>query len=210
VTTIHPGGGVISGREQVGRAGRRASPGGAPLRRPPGPLGRPLRPAPRPHSEACRPRPPPPPRSGPPRAWPRAPARQVMDSWRAILKGVRPRAFRIEVVDVRVFASDGHGWVTCTEVVDADESQGRRVALGGVRVVFRGFWCVFRGLGRAYTVAQAAAYAIRTSAAGAPQPGGAREGRGPATGTTATTVAPSPLPPPPARPRPQDDRDQRV
>jgi hypothetical protein len=52
----------------------------------------------------------------------------VLESWRAILRGVRPRAFRISVEDVRVFASDSSGWVTCVEVVEADDSQGRTVA----------------------------------------------------------------------------------
>ncbi|GBG00627.1 hypothetical protein Rsub_13381 [Raphidocelis subcapitata] len=53
---------------------------------------------------------------------------QVMESWRAVLKGVRPRAFRIAIEDVRVWASDASGVVTCTEVVDADDSQGRTIA----------------------------------------------------------------------------------
>jgi hypothetical protein len=48
-----------------------------------------------------------------------------MDSWKAILKNVRPRAFRISLDDVRVFASDGHGFVTCVEVMDADDTKGR-------------------------------------------------------------------------------------
>lgn len=52
----------------------------------------------------------------------------VMESWRATLRGVRPNAFRITVNDVRVFASESHGWVTCTEVVEADDSRGRTVA----------------------------------------------------------------------------------
>lgn len=50
---------------------------------------------------------------------------QVIESWRAILRGVRPRAFRIKIEDVRVWAGDASGYVTCTEVVEADESQGR-------------------------------------------------------------------------------------
>ena len=49
----------------------------------------------------------------------------VMESWRTILAGVRPRAFRIELEDVRVYATDAHGYVTCVEVVDADDSAGR-------------------------------------------------------------------------------------
>lgn len=53
---------------------------------------------------------------------------QVMESWRSILRGVRPGAFQITVEDVRVFATDASGFVTCTEVVEADDSQGRTVA----------------------------------------------------------------------------------
>jgi translation initiation factor 2A len=44
---------------------------------------------------------------------------------------VRPRAFRITVEDVRVFASDSSGFVTCTEVVDADDSEGRWAGVRG-------------------------------------------------------------------------------
>ena len=51
-----------------------------------------------------------------------------MDSWRAILQGVRPRAFRISVEDVRVAAGDASGFVTCVEVVETDDSKGRWVA----------------------------------------------------------------------------------
>ncbi|KAG1673080.1 hypothetical protein FOA52_013149 [Chlamydomonas sp. UWO 241] len=49
----------------------------------------------------------------------------VMESWRTILAGVRPRAFRIDLEDVRVFAGQGVGYVTCVEIVDADDSAGR-------------------------------------------------------------------------------------
>lgn len=49
----------------------------------------------------------------------------VMESWRSILAGVRPRAFRIDLEDVRVFATDNSGFVTCVEIVDADDSAGR-------------------------------------------------------------------------------------
>eukprot|EP00197_Chlamydomonas_leiostraca_P011393 CAMPEP_0202867756 /NCGR_PEP_ID=MMETSP1391-20130828/9606_1 /ASSEMBLY_ACC=CAM_ASM_000867 /TAXON_ID=1034604 /ORGANISM="Chlamydomonas leiostraca, Strain SAG 11-49" /LENGTH=211 /DNA_ID=CAMNT_0049547819 /DNA_START=20 /DNA_END=655 /DNA_ORIENTATION=+ len=52
----------------------------------------------------------------------------VMDSWKAVLKNIRPRAFRISLEDVRVYASDGQGYVTCVEVMDADDSKGRIVA----------------------------------------------------------------------------------
>jgi hypothetical protein len=48
-----------------------------------------------------------------------------MDSWAAILKGIRPNAFKIHVEDVRVFAlSDSHGLVTCVEAMDADDARG--------------------------------------------------------------------------------------
>ena len=70
---------------------------------------------------------------------------QVMDSWRSILKGVRPRAFKITIEDVRVFASDTSGFVTCTEVVEADDSQGRWV---GGTVVFQGCGGNWEGMGR--------------------------------------------------------------
>jgi translation initiation factor 2A len=53
----------------------------------------------------------------------------VLDSWRALLRGVRPRAFRIDLEDVRVAAAEGGlGFVTCVEVIDADDSVGRIVA----------------------------------------------------------------------------------
>lgn len=53
----------------------------------------------------------------------------VMESWAAILRGVRPNAFKIGLEDVRVFAlSDSQGLVTCLEVMDADDSRGRAVA----------------------------------------------------------------------------------
>jgi hypothetical protein len=50
-------------------------------------------------------------------------------SWRAILSGVRPGAFRISAEDVRVvIAGDDVGVVTCVEVVEADDGRGRTVA----------------------------------------------------------------------------------
>ena len=52
-----------------------------------------------------------------------------MESWKTILAGVRPRAFRIDLEDVRVHAVDSYGFVTCIEVVDADDSTGRCVRL---------------------------------------------------------------------------------
>lgn len=52
----------------------------------------------------------------------------VMESWRKVLKNVRPRAFKIELEDVRVYASEDSAYVTCVELVDADDSQGRIVA----------------------------------------------------------------------------------
>lgn len=146
VQTIHPGAGVISGREQVGL---RQPLGGAPARPPPAPrllagrallLGR-LDLSHAEHMPVC---------ALGARRWhvaahqklailnatrapaPSAPAigiqTQVIDSWRSILKGVRPRAFKITVEDVRVFAGDSSGFVTCMEVVEADDSQGRCAA----------------------------------------------------------------------------------
>lgn len=51
---------------------------------------------------------------------------QVMESWAAILRGVRPNAFKIDLEDIRVFAlSETQGLVTCVEVMDADDSRGR-------------------------------------------------------------------------------------
>jgi hypothetical protein len=50
----------------------------------------------------------------------------VIESWRTILRGVRPNAFKLSLEGVRVFAlSETHGLVTCVEVIDADESTGR-------------------------------------------------------------------------------------
>ncbi|GLI68139.1 hypothetical protein VaNZ11_012475 [Volvox africanus] len=53
---------------------------------------------------------------------------QVMDSWRAILRNVRPGAFKVKLEDVRVFAREDMGFVTCVEIIDADDSEGRIVA----------------------------------------------------------------------------------
>lgn len=52
----------------------------------------------------------------------------VMESWAQIMKGIRPRAFNISIQDVRVYATETHGTVTCTEIMDADESRGRCAA----------------------------------------------------------------------------------
>jgi hypothetical protein len=53
---------------------------------------------------------------------------QVLESWAAILRGVRPNAFKITLEDVRVCAlSETTGLVTCVEVVEADDSKGRWV-----------------------------------------------------------------------------------
>lgn len=48
---------------------------------------------------------------------------------------MRPRAFRLSLEDVRVFApsAEGVAYVTCVEVIDADDSQGRCV---GAEVLF--------------------------------------------------------------------------
>lgn len=60
-----------------------------------------------------------------------------MDSWRSVLANIRPRAFRIDLEDVRISASDNHGYVTCVEVINADDSKGRwgagQGAWGGAR-----------------------------------------------------------------------------
>eukprot|EP00955_Chlamydomonas_euryale_P033678 349608-Chlamydomonas_euryale.AAC.9 len=69
----------------------------------------------------------------------------VMESWKSILAGVRPRAFRIELQDVRVFAADGMGFVTCVEVVDADDSAGRALRVLAWR--WAGAGCEGMGLG---------------------------------------------------------------
>ncbi|GLC40838.1 hypothetical protein PLESTB_000017100 [Pleodorina starrii] len=53
---------------------------------------------------------------------------QVMDSWRAIMRNVRPGAFKVKLEDVRVFAREDMGFVTCVEIIDADDSSGRIVA----------------------------------------------------------------------------------
>jgi translation initiation factor 2A len=50
---------------------------------------------------------------------------QVMASWRTVLQGVRPRAFKIELEDVRIWANETTGFVTCVEVIDTDDSEGR-------------------------------------------------------------------------------------
>ncbi|KAF5835313.1 hypothetical protein DUNSADRAFT_7593 [Dunaliella salina] len=49
----------------------------------------------------------------------------VMDSWRSVLTNIRPRTFMIDLEDVRVCASDNHAFVTCVEIINADESKGR-------------------------------------------------------------------------------------
>ncbi|PNH08063.1 Eukaryotic translation initiation factor 2A [Tetrabaena socialis] len=53
---------------------------------------------------------------------------QVMESWRTVLRGVRPGAFKVKLEDVRVYAREDAGFVTCVEVIDADDSTGRIVA----------------------------------------------------------------------------------
>ena len=49
-------------------------------------------------------------------------AGQVMESWRMILRG---RGMSIDILDVRVFAGESAGFVTCTEVMEAGDSRGR-------------------------------------------------------------------------------------
>lgn len=48
-----------------------------------------------------------------------------MDSWKAILRSVRPGAFKIQIDDVRIWAGETSGFVTCTEAIDADDQDGR-------------------------------------------------------------------------------------
>lgn len=48
----------------------------------------------------------------------------VLQSWRLALSGSR---LKVKLEDVRIFATDTHGFVTCVEVVDASDSQGRQV-----------------------------------------------------------------------------------
>ena len=52
---------------------------------------------------------------------------KVLESWRAVLIGVRPGAFKLDVEECRVFARGDHGVVTCMEVIDNDDSIGRCV-----------------------------------------------------------------------------------
>lgn len=60
---------------------------------------------------------------------------QVLESWAAILRGVRPNAFKITLEDVRVCAlSETTGLVTCVEVVEADDSKGRWVRQRSMRL----------------------------------------------------------------------------
>lgn len=44
----------------------------------------------------------------------------VIESWGLVLSGTR---MKIKLEDVRVFATDTMGYVTCVEVVDANDSQ---------------------------------------------------------------------------------------
>ncbi|GFR49368.1 hypothetical protein Agub_g11394 [Astrephomene gubernaculifera] len=53
---------------------------------------------------------------------------QVLASWGAVLRHVRPGAFKLVLEDVRVHARGDMGFVTCVEVVDADDSRGRILA----------------------------------------------------------------------------------
>ena len=67
-----------------------------------------------------------------------------MDSWKAIMRNVRPGAFKVKLEDVRVFARGEMGFVTCVEIIDADDSTGR---CGGQRGGQRG-----RGGGQGYVI----------------------------------------------------------
>ena len=52
-----------------------------------------------------------------------------MESWKSILSNIRPRAFKIDLEDVRVDATETTGFVTCVEIMDADDSKGRCVCV---------------------------------------------------------------------------------
>lgn len=54
---------------------------------------------------------------------------QVIESWRAMLRNVRPGAFKLKLEDVRVFAREDMGLVTCVEVIDTDDAIGRCVGI---------------------------------------------------------------------------------
>lgn len=64
---------------------------------------------------------------------------QVLASWQQILRGVRPGAFKITLEDLRVMAFDDVGYVTCTEILDNDDSTGR-IAATNVFERQRGQW----------------------------------------------------------------------
>ena len=49
----------------------------------------------------------------------------VLESWKYVLAAGR---MKISVQDVRIYATESEGFVTCVEVLDADDSQGRIVA----------------------------------------------------------------------------------
>jgi ketosteroid isomerase-like protein len=49
----------------------------------------------------------------------------VLQSWRLVLGGGR---LRITLEDVRIFATESYGYVTCVEVVEAGDSRGRVAA----------------------------------------------------------------------------------
>lgn len=57
-------------------------------------------------------------------------APQVLESWRRILANIKPRAFKVGLQDVRVYAADAQGYVTCVELIDTDDSKGRWVLEG--------------------------------------------------------------------------------
>eukprot|EP00798_Chlamydomonas_sp_ICE-L_P016502 gene16502-22729_t len=49
----------------------------------------------------------------------------VLASWEKVLGYLRPRSSKVSVEEVRVAASEYHGFVTCVEVMEADGSKGR-------------------------------------------------------------------------------------
>lgn len=49
----------------------------------------------------------------------------VLQSWKLVLSTGR---MSIQLEDVRIFANETNGYVTCVEVIEADDSQGRIAA----------------------------------------------------------------------------------
>ena len=54
-------------------------------------------------------------------------AMQVMESWKVLLQGSR---MKILLEDVRIYAGETDAFVTCIEVMEADETRGRCAQYG--------------------------------------------------------------------------------